>query len=81
MFFRNFAKTDKKLGFSGIENHKINFFFNFFITKSSNFISNMNDDFYEDSFEVYNISVRQKLVILGFSPIVIYDPRKTQSAI
>jgi hypothetical protein len=28
----------------------------------------MNDDFYKDSFEVYNISVRQKLVILGFSP-------------
>ena len=42
-------------------------FFNFFISKSSNFISNMNDDFYEASFEVYYISVRQKLVILGFS--------------
>ena len=27
----------------------------------------MNDDFYEASFEVYYISVRQKLVILGFS--------------
>ena len=31
------------------------------------FISNMNDNFYEASFEVYYISVRQKLVILGFS--------------
>ena len=38
-----------------------------FITKSSCFISNMNDDFYVASFEVYYISVRQKLVILGFS--------------
>ena len=28
----------------------------------------MNVDFCKDSFEVYNISVRQKLVILGFSP-------------
>ena len=28
----------------------------------------MNEDFYKDSFEVYNTSVRQKLVILGFSP-------------
>ncbi len=44
------------------------FFFYFFVTKTSNFISNMNEDFYKDSFEVYNISVRQKLVILGFSP-------------
>ena len=44
------------------------FFFYFFVTKTSNFISNMNEDFYKDSFEVYNTSVRQKLVILGFSP-------------
>ena len=44
------------------------FFFYFFVTKTTNFISNMNEDFYKDSFEVYNTSVRQKLVILGFSP-------------
>ena len=44
------------------------FFFYFFVTKTSNFISNMNEDFYKDSFEVYNTSVGQKLVILGFSP-------------
>ena len=37
------------------------------ITKSSNFISNINDDFDEASFEVYYISVSQKLAILGFS--------------
>ena len=32
----------------------------------------MNDDFYKDSFKVYNISVRQKLVILGFSPKIFF---------
>ena len=48
------------------------FFSNFFITKSSNFISNMNDDFYEASFEVYYIFVRQKLAILGFSPKIFF---------
>ena len=41
--------------------------FNFFITKVSYFVSNMNDDFHEASFEVYYISVSQKLAILGFS--------------
>jgi hypothetical protein len=44
----------------------MDFFSTFFIAKSSNFISNINDDFYEASFEVYYISVRQKLAILGF---------------
>ena len=43
-------------------------FFNFFITKVSYFVSNMNDDFHEASFEVYYVSVSQKLVILEFSP-------------
>ena len=43
-------------------------FFNFFITKVSFFVSNMNDDFHEASFEVYYVSVSQKLVILEFSP-------------
>jgi hypothetical protein len=38
-FFRNYAETNKKLGFLGIENHKIVCFFNFFITKTSDFLS------------------------------------------
>ena len=42
------------------------FFFNFFITKSPNFISNLNDDCSQLSFEVYNICVAQKLRILEF---------------
>ena len=32
----------------------------------------MNDNFYKDSFEVYNISVTQKLVILGFSSNIFF---------
>ena len=44
-----------------------NFFFHFFITQVSYVVSNMNDDFHEASFEVYYVSVSQKLVILGFS--------------
>ena len=47
-------------------------FLNFFITKVSYFISNMNDDFHEASFEVYYISVSQKLTILGFSPQIFF---------
>ena len=47
-------------------------FFNFFITKVSYFVSNLNDDFHEASFEVYYISVSQKLVILGFSPQIFF---------
>ena len=41
-------------------------FFNFFTTKSPNFISNLNDDCSQLSFEVYNICVAQKLRILEF---------------
>merc|ERR1712051_702557 len=41
-------------------------FFNIFKTKSLNFISNLNDDCSQLSFEVYNICVAQKLWILEF---------------
>ena len=51
------------------ENREINFFsFFFFITKVSYIVAQHNDDFHEASFEVYYVSVSQKLVILGFSP-------------
>ena len=46
--------------------------FNFFITKVSYFVSNMNDDFHETSFKVYYVSVSQKLVILGFLPQIFF---------
>ena len=42
------------------------FFFNFFITKSPKFISNINNNFSQLSFEVYNICVAQKLWISEF---------------
>ena len=71
-FFRNLAETDKKLGFFETQSHKIDFFFNFFITKSTNSISNINEDFYEASFEVNYISVSQKLAILGFSSKIFF---------
>ena len=62
-FFKNLAKTDEKLQFFWNKNREIHFFFNFFITKVSYFVSNLNDDFHEASFEVYYISVSQKLAI------------------
>ena len=36
--------------------------------KNSDFIAYVNDDFYVDSFEVYNIFLVQKLMILEFLP-------------
>ena len=42
-------------------------FFNFFIAKGSYIVSKPNDDFHEASFEVYYISVSQKLGRLRFS--------------
>ena len=47
-------------------------FFNFFILKVSYFVSNLNDDFHEDFFEVNYVSVSQKLVILGFSSQIFF---------
>ena len=43
-------------------------FFNYFTAKGSYIVSKPNDDFHEASFEVYYVSVSQKLGILGFSP-------------
>ena len=43
-FFRNLAETDEKLQFFCSENREINFFFNFFSAKVSDFVSNLNDD-------------------------------------
>ena len=41
-------------------------FFNFLITKSSNFISNLNENCSQLSFEVYNVCVAQNLRISEF---------------
>ena len=47
-------------------------FFNFFIAIDSYIVSKPNDDFHEASFEVYYVSVSQKLGILGFSPQIFF---------
>ena len=65
--FRNLAGTDEKLDFFLERKSRNRLFFNFFITKVSYFVSNLNDDFHEASFEVYYISVSQKLTILELS--------------
>ena len=62
----------KNYNFFGAKIAKSIFFFTFFITKVSYFVSNLNDDSHEASFEVYYISVSQKLTILGFSPQIFF---------
>ena len=47
-------------------------FFKFCITKVSYIVSKPNDDFHEASFDVYYVSVSQKLVILWFLPIFFF---------
>ena len=41
-------------------------FFQLFLSKILKFYLKFNDNFHEDSFEVYYVSVSQKLVILSF---------------
>ena len=62
---KNSAKT-KPNNFTDRKSQNHFFFFQFFITKSPNFISNLIDDFFQLSFEVYNICVAQKLQISEF---------------
>ena len=62
----------KNYNFFGAKIAKLTFFQFVFITKVSYIVSKPNDDFHEASFEVYYISVSQKLVILGFSPQIFF---------
>ena len=62
----------KNDNFFGVKITKSTFFFNFFIAKGSYIVSKPNDDFHEASFEVYYVSVSQKLGILGFSPQIFF---------
>ena len=55
------------------------FFFQFFIKKTSNIISELNDDFSEDFFEVLHISVGQKIKILETRPDFLTFSAKTQN--
>ena len=52
-FFRNWAETNKELGFFAIETYKSKFFKTFSLKNPSNFTSYLNDNFYEDSFDVH----------------------------
>ena len=61
----------KKYKFFGAKIAKSTFF-QFFIAKGSYIVSKPNDDFHEASFEVYYISVSQKLAILGISPQIFF---------
>ena len=65
--FQKFSRVRWKITIFLEQKLQNRLYFNFFITKVSYFVSNMNDDFYEAFFEVYYVSVSQKLVILEFS--------------
>ena len=70
--FQKFRRDQWKIRIFLERKSRNRLFFNFFITKVSYFVSNLNDDFHEASFEVYYISVSQKLTILGFSPQIFF---------
>ena len=70
--FQKFSRDRWKITIFLERKSRNRLFFNFFITKVSYFVSNLNDDFHEASFEVYYISVSQKLTILGFSPQIFF---------
>ena len=70
--FQKFSRDRWKIRIFLERKSRNRLFFNFFITKVSYFVSNLNDDFHEASFEVYYVSVSQKLVILGFSPQIFF---------
>jgi len=55
------------------------FFYHFFRKKTSNIISELNDDFSEDFFEVLNISVGQKIKILENRPDFLTFSAKTHN--
>jgi hypothetical protein len=55
------------------------FFFQFFIKKTSNIISELNDDFSEDFFEVLHISVGQTIKILETRPDFLKFSAKTHN--
>ena len=61
---RKFTSNDMNPRIFSIEKTKKWIFFHFFRKMTSNIISELNDDFSEDFFEVLHISVGQKIKIL-----------------
>ena len=70
--FQKFSRDRWKITIFLERKSRNRLFFNFSITKVSYFVSNLNEDFHEASFEVYYVSVSQKLGILGFSPQIFF---------
>ena len=70
--FQKFSRDRWKIRIFLERKSRNRLFFNFFITKVSYFVSNHNDNFPEASFEVYYISLSQKLAILGFSSQIFF---------
>ena len=64
-------RTSRDYDFLGSKIAK-SIFFNFFFTKSPNFISNLNDDCSQLSFEVHYVFVASKLKILAFQDRFFY---------
>ena len=70
--FQKFSRDRWKITIFLEQKSQNQLFFNFFIAKDSYIVSKPNDDFHEASFEVYYVSVSQKLGILGFSPQIFF---------
>ena len=70
--FQKFSRDRWKITIFLERKSRNQLFFNFFIAKGSYIVSKPNDDFHEASFEVYYVSVSQKLGILGFSPQIFF---------
>ena len=70
--FQKFSRDRWKITIFLERKSRNQLFFNFFIAKGSYIVSKPNDDFHEASFEVYYVSVSQKLAILEFSPQIFF---------
>ena len=77
--FRKLTSNDLNPRIFSIEKTKKCFFFNFFIKMTSNIISELNDDFSEDFFEVLHIFVGPKIKILENRPDFLNFSAKTHN--
>ena len=78
--FRKLTSNDIMSRIFNIEKTiKCFFFFHFFRKKTSNIISELNDNFSEDFFEILHIFVGQKIKILGNRPVFLTFSAKTHS--
>ena len=78
---RKLTLNDKNQEIFSIEKRKNRFFDFFFINRTSNIISKLNDHFSEDFFEILHIFVGQKIKILGNRPVFLTFSAKTHSCL